>query len=132
MKALGTFSTKQLTIGNKYIPIQTNILKDTLLFYDVKGNNPAREPAEFGTLVTLSNDDAKIKIGKQVYHYPFDSSSANMMITVFLDSVEKYNQFRMIAQLTFDQPLPPFLSNVSNIDESLKREWKTFLAENER
>jgi len=131
MKALGSFSSKNLKIGNKYIPVQINILRDSLLFYDVSGNTPAKEPAKFGTLVELSKDEAKIKIDDQLYNYPIHIDSANvMMITVFLDSTEKYDQFRMMVSLEFEQTLPP-VESAKDLAENLMKEWKSFLAEDQ-
>jgi hypothetical protein len=130
MKSLVAFSTNKLKIGNNYIPIQINILRDSLLFYDVKGNSPAREPAEFGTLVELSNDEAKIRINNKLYNYPIHVDSANlMMVTVFLDSAEKYDQLRMMVSLEFEQSLPPLKPAVGELAEDLMREFKTFLIE---
>jgi hypothetical protein len=131
MKSLGSFSSKNLKIGSKYIPVQINILRDSLLFYDVKGNVPAQEPAKFGTLVELANDEAKIKIDEKLYNYPIHIDSANvMMVTVFLDSAEKYDQFRMMVSLEFDQSLPSMVPT-GDLTESLLSEWKSFLAEGE-
>lgn len=130
MRSLVAFSTNKLKIGNNYIPIQINILRDSLLFYDVKGNSPAQEPAEFGTLVELSNDEAKIRINNKLYNYPIHIDSANlMMVTVFLDSAEKYDQLRMMVSLEFEQSLPPLKPAVGELAEDLMREFKTFLSE---
>ena len=134
MKSLVAFSANKLKIGNNYIPVQINILRDSLLFYDVKGNSPAREPAEFGTLVELSNDEAKIRINNKLYNYPIHIDSANlMMVTVFLDSAEKYDQLRMMVSLEFEQSLPPLKPTAGDtVTERLMNEWKSFLAEDEQ
>jgi hypothetical protein len=56
-----------------------------------------------------------------------------MMVTVFLDSAEKYDQLRMMVSLEFEQSLPPLKPTAGDtVTERLMNEWKSFLAEDEQ
>jgi hypothetical protein len=122
IRSLGSLSAKNLKVGNAYIPVQVAVHRNVVVFYDVKNNSPAHEPAEFGTLVKLDPNAALVKIGNTTYQYPFELSGANtMMMTVFLDTVEKYDQFRMMTELKFDQNLPLYKDSNDSPETNGKR-----------
>ena len=122
IRSLGSLSAKNLKVGNAYIPAQVAVHRNVVVFYDVKNNSPAHEPAEFGTLVKLDPNAALVRIGNTTYQYPFELSGANtMMMTVFLDTVEKYDQFRMMTELKFDQNLPLYKDSNDSPETNGKR-----------
>ena len=132
IRSLGSLSAKNLKIGNEYIPAQVAVHGNIVAFYDAKNNYPAHEPAEFGTLIKLDSDTVMVKIGNITHRYPVDLHGTNtMMMTVFLDSVEKYDQFRMMAQLQFDQELPPLNTESDDTSESFIQQLTKLLTEND-
>jgi hypothetical protein len=101
------FTSKNLKLNKKYIPVPITILHEKVLFHDVENNYPAKTDADFWVLTDFDKKQATLQLGKKELTYPFIESKTNVLFALILvDSISKYQMLRTYINLTFDASLP--------------------------
>lgn len=124
------YSVDKVSIGNRYIPVEIDRYHGYMILYDVNKNSPPTQSAAFATVTSISENSVSMTLDGDTYVYPLPHYGVvSASVTLFIDSVEKYNNLRTFMQLKFGQSLPPLADG--KIAEDLMKEWKVFLAEDQ-
>jgi hypothetical protein len=125
------YSADNVSVGNRYIPVEVGRYHGSMILYDVYKNSPPKHSAVFATVTSISENAVHMLLDDTTYRYPLPHYGVvSASVTLFIDSAEKYNNLRTFMQLKFGQTLPLLAEDI--IAESLMNEWKSFLAEDEQ
>lgn len=104
---INSFQSKNIKIGENYIPILVMLQKNVPMFFDINLDTPPKSMAQFGKLVDVSNDQYKFEINGKTLTYPNDlQRMLTYTTTILVDSPAKYEKLRSFVELTFDTLLP--------------------------
>lgn len=125
------YSADNVSVGNRYIPVEVGRYHGSMILYDVYKNSPPKHAAVFATVTSISENAVHMLLDDTTYRYPFPHYGVvSASVTLFIDSAEKYNNLRTFMQLKFGQSLPILAEDI--IAESLMNEWNSFLSEDEQ